>query len=307
MPPAKLSCEFPYAGYYVMRSGWEPDAKYLLFDAGPFGYGHQHEDKLTLVAAAYGKVHLIDVGNYPYDTSQWRKYAIDTFAHNTVLVDGQPQRRRGEKDRWSYVVKDPQAHTFFTNDGYDIASGTYDEGYGDEKKKLATHNRQVIFVKREPREYWVVTDTLTPPEKDKSPHTYYAMFHLDAPEINLDPKSLSVVTKNKPGESNFVIAAMVVPGLSVTNQAGQEKPFVQGWVREGSYGMRKIPTPVYHLEAVGPAKMIFVLYPVRPDEKPPSITVTSAQPLRIRFGDRGVDRIEPTSDPSRPLRISHDN
>jgi hypothetical protein len=133
------------------------------------------------------------------------------------------------------------------------------------------------------------------------------MFHLDADDIALDAKTLSAITKNKPGESNFVVAAMVMPGLSVTNQAGQEKPFVQGWVREGSYGMRKIPTPVYHLEATGPTKMIFVLYPVRPDEKAPAITVTSAQPLRIRFGDRGVDRIEPGTEPTRPLRISHDN
>ena len=51
-PPHETSHAFPYAGYYVMRSGWDPEARWLLFDGGPFGYGHQHEDKLEIIVAA---------------------------------------------------------------------------------------------------------------------------------------------------------------------------------------------------------------------------------------------------------------
>ena len=47
--PTETSHAFPYSGHYVMRSGWDKDATYLLFDAGPFGAGHQHEDKLHFV------------------------------------------------------------------------------------------------------------------------------------------------------------------------------------------------------------------------------------------------------------------
>ena len=60
-----------------------------------FGYRHQHEDKLHFVLYAYGRVHVTDPGNYPYDSSQWRRYHISAYAHNTILVDGMPQNRRG--------------------------------------------------------------------------------------------------------------------------------------------------------------------------------------------------------------------
>ena len=48
--PAETSHAFPYTGHYVMRSGWDRDATFLLFDAGPFGAGHQHEDQAALRA-----------------------------------------------------------------------------------------------------------------------------------------------------------------------------------------------------------------------------------------------------------------
>ena len=71
--PTEVSYAFPYAGHFVMRSGWDKDDRYLLMDAGPFGYGHQHEDKLSFVLYAHGKVHVTDPGNYAYDSSQWRR------------------------------------------------------------------------------------------------------------------------------------------------------------------------------------------------------------------------------------------
>lgn len=91
--PEFNSCAFLYAGHFVMRSGWNESDRYMLFDAGPFGYEHQHEDKLHFVLYAYGRVHVTDPGNYPYDSSDWRRYHVSAYAHNTVLVDGMPQNR----------------------------------------------------------------------------------------------------------------------------------------------------------------------------------------------------------------------
>jgi hypothetical protein len=49
-PPATTSYLFAYAGWMVMRSGWQgPNERYGLLEAGPYGYGHQHEDKLNLI------------------------------------------------------------------------------------------------------------------------------------------------------------------------------------------------------------------------------------------------------------------
>jgi len=307
-PPQKLSCDFPYAGYYVMRSGWDADARYLLLDAGPFGYGHQHEDKLTLVAAAYGRVHLIDPGNYAYDSSQWRRYHIDTFAHNTVLVDGQPQRRRGARDRSEYVVKQPLPHTWVTAPAADYAAGVYDEGYGTRENRCAVHRRQVVYVKstsktHAPGEYWVVIDSLEP--KDAKTHSYDAMFHLDADAVEIDAASLVALTRNRSG-SNFAIVPVCGGGLSVTNQAGQEKPYVQGWVKAGAYEVKPLPTPVYHRDAAGPALFVFVLYPLRAGEALPVTGVRCPQPntLEIAFGARGTDRLVLSSDEQAPVRIN---
>ncbi|MBV7336996.1 heparinase II/III family protein [Chloroflexi bacterium TSY] len=48
-PPAYQSVGYENAGLYVMRSSWESSANYLLFDAGPYGGPHGHEDKLALL------------------------------------------------------------------------------------------------------------------------------------------------------------------------------------------------------------------------------------------------------------------
>lgn len=311
--PARRSLAFPYAGHLVQRSGWDADARYLLLDAGPFGYGHQHEDKLTIVLAAYGRVHVIDPGNYAYDSSAWRRYHIDTFAHNTVLVDSLPQRRRGAKDRREYVVTKPLPHAFVTADAFDYAAGVYDEGYGQRDNRIATHRREVAFVKvvpgsPAPNDYWVIVDTFTP--RDDKPHTYDAMFHLNADGIAIDPASHAVHTKNAKG-ANLAILPAAEGKLSATDQAGQETPYVQGWAGAGLYRVKKVPTPVFRLEAAGAAKMAFVLYPMKegatvaPAVKPvaPGAGETAAVELTFAGGRR--QRIGLTENPQRPVDVGN--
>jgi hypothetical protein len=83
--PKLGSVALPFAGQLIMRTGWEPNDLYLLMDAGPFGYGHQHEDALSIVIYANGRYHVVDPGNYAYDSSKWRAYVISARAHNTII------------------------------------------------------------------------------------------------------------------------------------------------------------------------------------------------------------------------------
>ncbi|MCD6360599.1 MAG: alginate lyase family protein, partial [Armatimonadetes bacterium] len=99
--PEHTSYALPYCGHYVMRSGWDPDDLYMLLDAGPFGSGHQHEDKLTFVLYAHGQLQVVDGGSYMYDHSRWRRYVLSTRGHNTVMVDGLDQRRRKVRSTWT--------------------------------------------------------------------------------------------------------------------------------------------------------------------------------------------------------------
>ena len=82
-----------YAGFYAMRSGWKPNDLYLFFRGGPTGIAHAEEDMLQVVLKAWNTSLLLEPGKYAYDQSEWRRYAINTPSHNTVIVDGKWQHR----------------------------------------------------------------------------------------------------------------------------------------------------------------------------------------------------------------------
>ncbi|NQT16548.1 MAG: heparinase II/III family protein, partial [Planctomycetes bacterium] len=117
--PDFTSVAFPYAGQYVMRSGWEADDRYLLFESGPFGIGHQHEDKLSMFIYALGRVLLTEAGTYSYDRSKYRRYVLGTWAHNTILVDGQQQHRSGLRE--TYETEQPLEDLWIHADLFDAA------------------------------------------------------------------------------------------------------------------------------------------------------------------------------------------
>ena len=278
-PPDHTSHYFPYAGQMVMRSSWEPDARYLIMDAGPYGFGHQHEDKLSLMTHAFGKVHLVDPGNYAYDSSPWRKYTLDTRAHNTVMVDGQPQRRR-RRPRETYLVDEPPAtNVWRSNDRLDYAAGQYDEGYGDKNAIDVTHRREVLFVKPA---YWLVVDTF----EGQGPHRYESLFHFDADEAQIDPNGRTVRTIDP--TSNCLIAAADQPNLGLEIIKGQTEPVVQGFIagqrwrpswkapdaEPPEHGKREIPTAVFSLTADGNAQIVYAIMPY-PKETSPTVEVSS--------------------------------
>jgi hypothetical protein len=251
-PPAETSHAFRWAGYYVMRSGWDPEARYLWFDGGPFGYGHQHEDKLELIVEAFGKLLLVDPGTYTYEKSKWRSYFIDSPSHNVVLVDGEPQRRRGAARRDLYILKDPLPAVWKTAPASDYVEATFDEDFGGDVKRNVTHTRAVLFVKPD---FWVVLDTLQ--AKDGKPHSYDALFHFDA-KVKAD--GLHAITQNV-GEANLTVAARPDSGLTLHMVEGQEEP-PQGWLPRGMSGVRPAPVAVFNAKGIE-ANMLYVLAPAR--------------------------------------------
>lgn len=264
-PPAETSHAFNYAGYYCMRSGWEADANYLMFDAGPFGYGHQHEDKLNLIAYAYGKLVLVDPGNYQYESSKWRRYFIDSPSHNVVLVDGQPQRRRGVSDRSVYVVKEPLTNPWVTTPEYDYVEGIYDDPFGGDVGKGVMQSRRVLFLKPD---LWVVLDSFV--AKDGKVHTYDALFHFDA-AITPDAAGLKVFSANA-NAPNLAVAARRDPGLSLAIIEGQQEP-VQGWLPTSSINaVRPAPVAIFTQKGAD-MRMLYVMAPARAGQENPIAAV----------------------------------
>ena len=288
-PPEHTSHWFPWAGWAVMRSGWERDDNFLFFDVGPFGYGHQHEDKLAIIVSAYGANLIRDVGSYRYDTSPMRRYVVGPWAHSIVFVDGQTQQRRGMRE--TYVNEEPQTNPWFTSDTFDYCEGVYDEGFGPERELKVEHRRQVLFVKPD---YWIVLDTLTPP--DEAEHEYWSLFHLAGEDAAAGESSIiSTLNDDKANLHLIPLGGAPVEADVVT---GQEEPFLLGWI--GTHGVgdkRPLPVARFRWTQAGVSRMMYVLCPSRQGEDLPA---TNLEPLeagapafaaRLRWTDGREDLI----------------
>jgi hypothetical protein len=271
--PAFTSCAMPWSGWYIMRSGWDRDALYLHLDAGPFGYGHQHEDKLSILVSAYGRRLLTEAGTYAYDSSPSRRYVLSTRAHNTTMIDGLEQSRRGAP-RDTYVSQAPLKNRWITTDTYDYAEGWYAEGYGKDKERIATHYRRIVFVK--PR-FWLVIDRLLP--NDQKEHRYDAIFHALAEDYAIEPETGAFVGTTK-DQAGLVIQPLNREGMTANVVSGQKEPVFQGWVPGGGkYNVVPVPTPIFTTKATGPVTMAWILQPLRPGQSSPirQCTATAAE------------------------------
>jgi len=289
--PEQTSYGFPYSGHYVMRSGWDADACYLLFDSGPYGSAHQHEDKLHFVLHAYGRQHVLDAGNYSYDDSRWRRYVLTTPGHNTILVDGQGQNRRAKPETcfWSRpwaAPAPPQNDTrWMSTSGYDYVVGVYRDGYGPDNDTTVTHTRRILFVKGSPEDesggspYFIILDTLA--ATDERTHRYESLFHLDAPKATIDDETKSVRTENEDA-SNLLIFPLADDGPEVTIVSGQEDP-VQGWANDP---WRRVPTAIFSKQGKGTVRLLYVLCPVLEGQ---SAAVVSVEPIPSRYSESDRD------------------
>ena len=290
--PDHTSHLFPYAGQVVMRSGWDRDALFLGFEAGPFGYGHQHEDKLGIVIFAYGRSLLVEGGSYAYDASKWRRYVLSSYAHNVVLVDGLGQVRRG-LPRNNYVNKTPVDLDFRSNEQYDYARGEYDQGFGNRQDRLASHTREVLFLKQE--RLFLVRDRLA--SLDGKPHSYEALYHLETNELNVDDEKGIVETQDQ-GVANLRIVPFSEKNIATRIVKGQETPVVQGWMPKGHgiRGVRPIPTVIYECRSERPVTLLVALQPLQ-DDKQDRVSDISCQADKIRIVYTGGRDIELTMPP----------
>jgi len=249
-PPDYTSRGFPYAGQYVMRSGWATDDRYLLFESGPFGIGHQHEDQLTMFIYGLGRVLLTEAGTYSYDASDYRRYVLGTWAHNTILVDGQQQHRRDLPE--TYQTETPLDNLWVSNDVFDAADGVYRSGYGPKREIDVRHERTVVFVRPD---YWVVVDVLQAQGK----HTYDVLWHLNNDQAGQDAKTLAAWGAD-PSGANLLVTPSPASGLTLEIVRGRENP-VLGFAPAS----RRKPIPVldYRLAADGPLTLAWALTPYR--------------------------------------------
>jgi hypothetical protein len=294
--PNGTSVGFDYAGYYVMRSGWDADANMLCFDAGPTGLAHIHQDKLNVMMWAYGREVLLDMGGGPYEQSKWRRYGISTFSHNTVIVDGLGQKR--ERAFSDVPLEDV---TWVSCEDYDYAVGVYDETYED--VACVMHTRHVLFAKPD---LFLVWDVLTP--KDEAVHHYQARWHVTTPHVLMDGNR--VVTADD-GQPNLAIVPLL-DGVNVQSVSAQEEPELLGWWIRKRVQPSVIPaaTVLHNRSGDGVQHFMTLFLPLRQGEASPvqgvlqtdhlcvDVAFVDGRVLRFVGGDAGMSVTETMTDGS---------
>ena len=217
--PEYTSVALPFSGFFVMRTGWTNGDTWALFDAAPFGKGHQHEDKLSFLIFNNNRLLLTEGGNYAYDDSDMRRYVLSSRAHNVILVDGQGQNRRQ-----SYIWKEDDIarkaldFSWHIHPNCDYAIGCYREPFGNLPAGSVIHERAIYFIKKSPLSpFFLVVDRLTA----ESAHEYELLWHIDDESLRLMPNGAF---------ANDITVLFSLPDLSLSILRAQTQPEWQGYL-----------------------------------------------------------------------------
>ncbi len=234
-PERGPSVVYPWSGRVISRNGWHRQAQWSVFDIGPWGIGHEHNDKLHLSIHAHGRDLLVDSGRYTYrdyattDPRNKRGYVRRSWGHNVVLVDGQSQNDDvAEYSRPVESYRIGEDHTF--------AMGCFDKGWYGHRK--GTHTRAVVYVTDR---FWLVCDSL---ELD-NPATVQALWHLH-PDCTADLQGTTLLTTDR-GCGNLRLTPVPVDNSDWNAQVvkGRTEPTLQGWYSPEQNELVPSPCAVY--------------------------------------------------------------
>lgn len=171
---ARAASEPPYrnrffveGGQAVFRSGWDPDARWLLLVAEHGAARrtlHNHADGTSFSVAAYGDYLLSDTGYYkPLGLDNAR--TADPPSHNVILIDGVGAPDKGLLNDWG----DADAFLEHPTDGDALAWAEARQDYQE-----TTIVRGVAFVRQR---YFVVADRLSTTHASPREHRFRLHAH----------------------------------------------------------------------------------------------------------------------------------
>lgn len=279
------SAYLPYAGFAVMRADWGPDAAYLCFDVGPLGLAHVHQDKLNINIYKGAKELIYDDGGGQYELSAARTYALSGYGHNTVLVDGLAQNRKAPA-----AVTEPIDAGWISTPTYDYAAAVYDDTFGPQMTKPASHRREVRFCRPD---FFVVTDTLT--SADGNVHDYEALFHLDTTAVTPIPAYKNAVISNFGGEYEIIIIPLDEEGAEVTldTVSGVTEPMMQGWYNGRNEAcLHEAITVSRRVSGVRDFRLTTLLIPLKTGDALPQVSRDAQGNVTVRLNGR-MHRFDP--------------
>ena len=301
-PDRQPSIFFPWAGHFIMRSGFDPNAQWAFFDMGPWGTGHQHNDKLHLSVSAFGRDFLVDGGRFAYRgdvAKKFRKYAEGSSSHNVILIDGAGQTAGPElntqpiaSDHYKIAVK------------FDFAWSSFDQFI--DVKGESNHTRSIFYVRGK---FWVVVDRIN----TDRPRNIEVLWHWH-PDCKVVTKNDNIVaTANEKG--NLEIIPVAKTPLSLTLVKGQDEPQIQGWYSQEYNTYEPNTASIYSAKIDKSAVFVWVLYPSENNLPTVHAEITSQNKngLTVEVNNRGEGKwlvkipFSNSNDASFDFRKSKDN
>lgn len=244
---------FPWAGQLISRSGYDADAHWSFFDIGPWGSGHQHNDKLNIAVSAYGRDLLVDAGRFAYTgevAAKFRRYATGSQGHNVLLFDG-----KGQGPGVPVTSSPVSDKDYLITDEYDFARGSFDHFI--DLEGTCNHTRTLFYSRGD---FWVVVDQVS----TDRPRKVEALWHWH-PENKLKIENDKVYTSNEKGNLQIIPAGN--QKWEVKMVKGQEDPEIQGWYSPEYNKFEPNPTTIFSTQIVGDDTFVWVLYPSDKEEK----------------------------------------
>ena len=213
-PPAHGSDWREWAGQALLRDGWDAEARFAFFDAGPWGAAHQHDDKLNITLVAHGRQLLADGGRYRYVARDpMVRHLRGSAGHNVLLIDGCGQRpgpKRGQG---------PAAASVALGGGRDRVAASFLDGFRALKGR-GRHDRAVMLVHG-----WglIVVDRVT----SDRPRRLTALWRL-GPELDAVIEGCEVASVGA-GQGHVRIVPLAAPDWSVDLVRGRGGAHPLGW------------------------------------------------------------------------------
>ncbi len=259
--PRETSKEFMSSGYFVMRDGWRRDSSFALIDCGPHGADanarHSHSDALSIEFASRGVTWLVDPGTFVYAAdAKMRNEFRSTAAHNTVLVDGEPQSLPSKTFSWR-TSANCQLREFIEHSDAIFFQGSHD-GY-ERLRDPVTHTRSVLFVKPDERdnipEYLIVRDQFTA----KKLHHYSILYHF-APDCDAMVASSSSGVRIE--ATHATGATLTIRVICETELQSEIDAFViEGYVSTCYAQYAPAPVGVFEAEGEGTQEFLTLIFP----------------------------------------------
>ncbi len=249
--PESGSVAFDHAGYYVMRSGWDRDDRWLFFDGASFGKAHHHEDKLHFELYAYGEPLILDSAITGYMAGSWTGYYRHSRAHNTLLLDGQGQNRKRSESMEDWIADSAGRNTWYSAGDVDFVESAYNSGYEDIQGAFS-HTRAVLFLRKR---HWIIFDSMS----GQGQHRIDALFHFRPCRVTADPEHRCLRTSRQEKTNVDIVTWKQAGEITMDIVCGQRNP-VQGWISADS---EDIPAPcgIISKEGTLPLRLAYGVFP----------------------------------------------